>query len=256
MLLRDPRTEGWPLVGDPLGVTLLLAGYVLIVTVVGPRWMEHRKAYDIRYWIAAANASQVLLNMVFAFCFLRMTYLGGGYNLWCQGVSRDLSDDKRQLASLSWYYLLVRIADFLDTLFFVLRKKFGHVSFLHVVHHVLVVFNGWYGLTYGFDGQAMFCICINSCVHVLMYSYYLLSLFHFRWLPRVKPYLTIVQIGQFCAISIHSLAPLFVECGYPLQHSLLILTESLFFLVLFLNFYRRAYRSKRQNQHKLKKQDD
>ncbi|XP_028967392.1 elongation of very long chain fatty acids protein AAEL008004-like [Galendromus occidentalis] len=244
MLPRDPRTEGWPLVGNPLGIILLLVVYVLLVTKIGPRWMEHRKPFNIRNWIAVTNAIQVFFNAYFSYQFMKHTYIYGGYNIWCQGVSLVVNEQGERLASLCWYYLMVRIGDFLDTVFFVLRKKFSHISFLHVVHHVLVVFNGWYGLTYGFDGQAMLSICINSCVHILMYTYYLLSLFKISWLGRVKPYLTIVQISQFCAISLHSLVPLFLECGYPVQHTILILGEALFFLALFLNFYRMAYSRK------------
>lgn len=41
-------------------------------------------------------------------------------------------------ARLSYLYFILKIIDYLDTIFFILRKKNEHVSFLHVYHHVVV----------------------------------------------------------------------------------------------------------------------
>lgn len=245
-LLRDPRTTTWPLAGNPPLIGALLLCYVYLVKVGGPRFMRDRKPYNLRWVILSYNAAMVLLNAYFVVNFLSRSYLGGGYSVLCQGIRFDADPRTLELVSLCWWYLLVRIADFLDTVFFVLRRKDSHVSFLHVVHHVLVVFNGWFGLSYGPDGQVMFCICLNSFVHVIMYTYYFLSLLgpavqkHLWW----KRYLTQLQLAQFIAIFVHSTIPLFVDCGYPRPHSLIVLFESALFFAMFVKFYRGAYRGK------------
>lgn len=40
---------------------------------------------------------------------------------------------------LSYGYFLLKVLDLADTVFFVLRKKESHVSFLHVYHHAIMV---------------------------------------------------------------------------------------------------------------------
>lgn len=41
-------------------------------------------------------------------------------------------------AYLCYSYFILKLADYADTMFFILRKKADHVSFLHVYHHVAV----------------------------------------------------------------------------------------------------------------------
>ncbi|KAK8780071.1 hypothetical protein V5799_018586 [Amblyomma americanum] len=242
---RDPRTADWALVGNVQFIVLLLSSYVYIVTIGGPRFMKRRKPFDqVKPVIVVYNASMVLLNCYFVWAFLTRTYLGGGYSIICQGIDFDARDEATMsLLTHCLLYFWVRVADLLDTVFFVLRKKQSHVSLLHVVHHVLVVFNGWYGLAYGSDGHAAFAVIFNSSVHVIMYSYYFLSLLgpsvrkHLWW----KRYLTQLQMIQFVILIVHVLIPLFIDCGYPRMHILIGLPQGFFFLIMFLRFYAKAY---------------
>ncbi|KAH8025905.1 hypothetical protein HPB51_014100 [Rhipicephalus microplus] len=248
-LTRDPRTIDWPLAGDTQFIIFLFAAYIYIVKVGGPWFMKYRKPYDdIKPLIILYNAAMVLLNCYFVVAFLSKSYLGGGYSLLCQGINYEARDEvTMSILALCWWYVMVRIADFLDTIFFVLRKKYSHVSFLHVVHHILVVFNGWFGLTYGADGHVTFGVILNSFVHVIMYSYYFLSLLgpsvkkHLWW----KRYLTLFQLAQFVMIFLHTLMPLFISCGYPRTHTYIVLSQAAFFFVMFIRFYLKAYSDKK-----------
>ncbi|KAL1431279.1 hypothetical protein MTO96_014304 [Rhipicephalus appendiculatus] len=248
-LIRDPRTMDWPLAGNKQFLIALFVAYVYIVKVGGPWFMKDRKPYDgIKPLIVLYNAAMVLLNCYFVVAFLSKTYLGGGYSLLCQGINYEARDEvTMSMLTLCWWYLIVRIADFLDTIFFVLRKKDSHISFLHVVHHILVVFNGWYGLGYGPDGQVALGIILNSFVHVIMYSYYFLSLLgpsvqkHLWW----KRYLTQFQLVQFVTIFLHALIPMFISCGYPRPHTYIVLSQAVFFFAMFVRFYVKAYSDKK-----------
>ncbi|KAK8756752.1 hypothetical protein V5799_000545 [Amblyomma americanum] len=243
---RDPRTEGWVLGGNKQFLTVLQCAYVYVAKIGGPRFMKRRKPFDnIKPPIMIYDASMTALNCYFVVAFLSRTYLGGGYSLLCQGIDFGARYEMTMsLLSLAWWYLWVRIADFLDTIFFVLRKKDSHVSFLHVVHHVLVVFEGWFGLACGADGHVMFDIVPNSLVHVIMYSYYFLSLLgpsvqkDFWW----KRYLTQIQMAQFVVMmTFHMLLPLFINCGYPKAQALSWISIVILFLVLFRIFYTNTY---------------
>ena len=58
---------------------------------------------------------------------------------------------------------------------FIARKKFDHVSVLHVVHHGLMPLSVWPGLKFIPGGHASFFGLLNSFVHIVMYSYYMLA---------------------------------------------------------------------------------
>ncbi|KAL1439577.1 hypothetical protein MTO96_010106 [Rhipicephalus appendiculatus] len=246
---RDPRTADWVLPGNREFLLSLSMAYVYVVKFGGPRFMKNRKPYDgIKPIVNIYNACMVVLNAYFMTAFLSRTYMGGGYSLFCQGIDYEARDEvTMSLLNLCWWYMLVRIADFLDTVFFVLRKKDSHVTFLHVAHHILVVFNGCYGLGYGPDGQAAVTVILNCFVHIMMYAYYFLSLLgpavqkHLWW----KRYLTQVQLGQFCIMFVHMLVPLFYNCGYPRLHIYVMLCEAVFFFTMFMRFYFKAYRDRK-----------
>lgn len=46
---------------------------------------------------------------------------------------------QRNVAIATYYYFIAKVVDLMDTLFFVLTKKNGHISFLHIYHHALMV---------------------------------------------------------------------------------------------------------------------
>ncbi|CAN8003496.1 unnamed protein product [Ixodes pacificus] len=247
----DPRTRGFPFIGNPAMVMSLIAGYLYVVKVWGPRWMEDRKPFDLKGVIMAYNASMVALNMFFFYKFLTHSYLGGGYSWVCQGI--DFHDPKSvPLITYCWWYFMVRILDFADTLFFLLRKKYSHISFLHVVHHTLVVWNGWLFITFGPDGQGILGVCINSFIHIVMYAYYFLaalgpSVQKYLWWKR---YITRMQITQFAVFIGFVCVPLFKDCGYPRFLTYMAASQCLFFLVLFVNFYVHTYtRTKKGEVH-------
>ncbi|KAK8773878.1 hypothetical protein V5799_011589 [Amblyomma americanum] len=249
-LVRDPRTADWLFPGNWQLITLLLVGYVYVVKIAGPSFMKSRKPYDvIKPLIALYNLFMVASSAYFAAAFASTAYIRNSYSLLCQGIDFDARDEGTMaLLNLYWWFVIQRIADFLDTLFFVLRKKDSHVSFLHVAHHAIVVFTGWFGLTYGPDGQSALVVVVNCCVHVIMYSYYFLSLLgpafqKYLWWKR---YLTQLQLAQFFFLFLHACMPLFLHCGYPRSHTYITLSTAVLFFSLFTLFYIDSYRSKKR----------
>ena len=82
------------------------------------------------------------------------------------------------MANVSWWFFISKYIELLDTVFFMLRKKFNQVSFLHVYHHSTMLINWWLQIKYAPGGQsmklrilslAMFVVCyyILACVLIL-----------------------------------------------------------------------------------------
>ncbi|UYV83963.1 ELOVL7 [Cordylochernes scorpioides] len=258
----DPRVEKWPLMGSPFLMLSIIASYVYFVKVFGPTWMKDRKPFQIKPIVVFYNILMVILSAFFFFYGGSYTYLGGGYNWLCEPI--DYSTSVRsmtvrspttsvnkplqpsvcfQLLSIGWWYLLLKIVEFLDTIFFVLTKKFTHISALHVVHHSTVAWGVWIGLKFGGGGHNSFFPFINCFVHMIMYSYYCLAALgpamkKYLWW---KKYLTVFQMVQFVVALVHAIIPLFVDCGFQPFFAYLIMAHAVLFFVLFYNFYRNTY---------------
>ncbi|KAM7303567.1 elongation of very long chain fatty acids protein AAEL008004-like [Ixodes scapularis] len=241
--LRDPRTIGWGYTEDLRFVLPVILGYLYVVNRAGPRWMANRKPYNLKWAIMAYNLFQVIANAFFFVRFMRHTYLGGNYSVFCQGLDYSNSENEIRILETVWLYIFVRIADFMDTFFFIATKKFSHITFLHVIHHFLVVVNGWVYLTFGCSGHLIMVLCFNTLIHVVMYGYYFLSslgprIAKFLWW---KKYLTGLQIFQIVFLTLHSCIPLVYDCGFPKALIMLAIPQSLMGLGLFINFYVQSY---------------
>ncbi|XP_064483364.1 very long chain fatty acid elongase AAEL008004-like [Ornithodoros turicata] len=249
-LKTDPRTRDlFPLLAHPLFVFLYIGSYIYTVKSAGPRWMKPRQPFQILNVVRIYNALMVIFNALFFWIVLSKTYLPGGrYSIICQGLSKTIPPEDFELYRKGSWYLLVRYADFLDTYFFIMRKKYNQVSNLHVIHHVVVVFNGWFWFLYAPEGQVALGLCMNAFVHAVMYTYYFLSTFgpvvkRYLWW---KKYLTMLQITQFIIYIVHVSVPIFYDCGYPKVLSLLSAAQAVLILVLFIRFYEGAYIKKQQ----------
>lgn len=69
--------------------------------------------------------------------------------------------------------------------FFILRKKQNQVTFLHVYHHTITSICSWLYVKFLPGQQGAVIIFLNSLVHVIMYTYYLISALG----PKYKKYL-------------------------------------------------------------------
>lgn len=58
-----------------------------------------------------------------------------------------------QVAGALWWYFISKGIEYLDTVFFILRKKFSQVTFLHVYHHCTMFTLWWIGIKWVAGGQ-------------------------------------------------------------------------------------------------------
>merc|ERR1719158_1952987 len=93
------------------------------------------------------------------------------------GAAQWLTDDGVNLvANAVWWFYAQKFFEFADTWFFILRKSFRQVTFLHVFHHCSInIVVGLIG-PHVYNGDMYLPIVLNACVHVLMYGHYLAAL--------------------------------------------------------------------------------
>ena len=136
----DPVTSTWFLCGSPWAAIIITIGYLLSL-YYGKRWMSNRsKPFNLRVSVAVYNFLAVLINGYVALLAIRTISLKS-YRIYCQGVMHDKEDI--YLAKAIWLYYISKGLEFWDTWFFILNKKFSHITVLHVYHHA-TMFPMWY----------------------------------------------------------------------------------------------------------------
>ncbi|XP_049865781.1 elongation of very long chain fatty acids protein 7-like isoform X2 [Pectinophora gossypiella] len=250
----DPRTKTWFLVAKPYQGLALLGLYLMFVLKWGPEWMKDRKPFNLNKILIVYNAAQVAACMYLFVNAIRYAW-GWNYKWVCEPCNQSDDPDALRIAKLVNFYFMLKVVDLLDTVFFILRKKFNQVSFLHVYHHTGMVMLVWGAVTYLPGGHGTFIGVINAFVHVVMYSYYLLTVA----MPSVKgslwwkKYITQLQILQFFWCVVHmSLIVFKPDCAYPRWTAAVFLPQNLFMLILFIDFYIRAYIKKPQVKPEVK----
>lgn len=88
---------------------------------------------------------------------------------------------------------------------------------------------------------------VNSFVHVIMYFYYWLTTFKPELKKSIwwKKYITQVQMAQFAILIFHFGVPVFTSCSYPKGLNAGIAVQNIFMLLLFGDFYYKAYVKKK-----------
>lgn len=141
LLASDDYVDSFPLMSSPFPLLSIFVIYLWLVMKAGPDFMKNRKPYKLFLPIRLYNIFQVVA------CTYFISQSTPEYSLrytW-QCLHVTMSD---QMTIISWFYLLLRLAEFVETIFFVLRKKQNQVSTLHVYHHISTAAILWMFLKY------------------------------------------------------------------------------------------------------------
>ncbi|KAL1116489.1 hypothetical protein AAG570_004961 [Ranatra chinensis] len=211
-------------------VCLILVCYLAFVLWLGPRIMNNRKPFQLTTVLILYNIYQVACN------------------LWLCSRVRD-----KVRSAFRWTYAFFTLqydkfsARIYLQVFFVLRKKQNQVTALHVYHHTNMVLSSWAFLKYVKGEQGVLIGTLNSFVHVIMYSYYCLAALG----PKVqkylwwKKYITRLQLAQFVIVTFYLAALLAKNCSTSKGLSVYAMTNAVAFFIMFLNFYKSAYSTKK-----------
>lgn len=168
--VADTRLNHMPFMQNPLPLALLVSIYLSIV-IMGKRWMEHRLPMRIDPIIIAYNLMQIIVNSAMVLAVSSTLEFNPNqiicvnnklYNIWlpfllnivqiicyififntnfsfrCEPCNYATDFNGMFTAYLTYSYFILKLIDYFDTVFFILRKKWNQVSFLHVYHHLLV----------------------------------------------------------------------------------------------------------------------
>lgn len=242
----------------PNRLLAVISLYLLFVLKIGPMLMNKKQPFDLRRLVRVYNFFNIIFNIWLAARGIHLS--GNGFSFFnCNCLDRD---PKRYSLYLD-IFILSRVIDFMDTAFFILRKKYNQVTGLHVFHHAMVPMAMYLVAIFSMTSFSGFLIVLNSCVHVVMYLYYFLATYpslapHLWW----KKYITKIQIGQFMVSLLYFTTGAILLPRYcndpPMVPVLINLGSALTFLILFLSFYAGAYNKnkqiKQQQQHKQQSQ--
>ena len=200
--------------------------------------------FKCKYW---ALSKWITVFFFTPFVLSCRTYLVQGlmhawlfrYSLRCQPVDYSNDPDELIVAQLCWWYYFCKFTEFLDTIFFVLRKKFDQITNLHVIHHSIMPAAVWWGVKFTPGGHATFFGMLNTFVHIIMYTYYLLAAMGPKYQKYLwwKKHLTTMQMIQFITVFFHTAQLFFIECNFPKIIAYVMCFNSIMFLSLFSNFY-------------------
>uniref|UniRef100_A0A1A9W6N3 Elongation of very long chain fatty acids protein n=1 Tax=Glossina brevipalpis TaxID=37001 RepID=A0A1A9W6N3_9MUSC len=246
----DPRTKDWPMMSSPLPTLAVCLSYVYLVKVIGPRLMQNRKPFRLQNTLVIYNAVQVVLSVWIFYEIAMSGWLTGHYSFRCQPVEYNNNPRTIRMVHACWWYYFSKFTEFLDTIFFILRKKQSQVTTLHVIHHGCMPMSVWFGVKFTPGGHSTFFGFLNTFVHIIMYTYYMLSAMGPQYQKYLwwKKYLTTLQMVQFILIMVHAFQLLFIECNYPRAFVWWIGMHAVMFFFLFNEFYKQAYKG-RQMRH-------
>lgn len=240
----DPRVKNWFMMNSiwpPLITTVL---YLYIVKKLGPDIMKNYQPFDLKAVMIVFNVFQVLVNGYIVAQAFRLVWIPTQFKSFCAMV--DYSDNTAYQINITrtvWVFHMTKLYDLLDTIFFILRKKNKQASFLHVFHHCLIYLFSWLSVKYFAGGHVVFFGTINSSIHIVMYTYYLLTAVGYEknniwW----KKYLTQLQMIQFLVNGIHCLCGLLAEnCTFSKSIILMGFIFDVYMFLLFWNFYKKTY---------------
>ncbi|XP_066599196.1 very long chain fatty acid elongase AAEL008004 [Prorops nasuta] len=246
---KDPNVDSWPLMGSPGPVLCILAAYLTFVLKVGPKMMEKRPAFQLNTLMIVYNAFQVVFSIWLSTLAWNVNVFSAIFGGSCNSAARETQETVEIQAMLSrgaWWYFFAKIIELLDTVFFVLRKKQNQVSFLHVYHHTITCFFSWCYLKVIPGEQGMLLGFLNSVVHIIMYTYYLIAALgpQYRKYLWWKKYMTSIQLVQFGIMLFYLIMTLAMDCRMPKALTYFFLTNVVIFIYLFSDFYRKAYKKK------------
>ncbi|XP_076755205.1 very long chain fatty acid elongase 1-like [Xylocopa sonorina] len=249
--VADPRTNDWFIVRSPVPVLLITFSYLYFVLRCGPRFMKDRTPYKLKGFIRCYNIFQIMSNAWAVYAILEAGWYDD-YFLYCVHEEKFLRTPQTyKFTIITWYLLYLKIIDYIETGLFVLRKKNNQISFLHLFHHVSTVIFGWLCIKYFISGMGMTVPLVNSVIHVIMYTYYLLSSFGpsmQKLTAPIKPFITIAQMVQFVFLSMHAVRAYIPGCpGQEINAGILIVLLIINF-ILFYDFYHKSYVKKQKQK--------
>lgn len=198
--------------------------------------MKNFRPLNLKTFQVVYNGFLVLLSLwLLISCILHSVVLN---NFGFRDNPLDTSPRGVGLSRILWVFFWSKAIEFMDTFIMVLKKSDRQITFLHLYHHSSIILIWWAVVYYGPGGDAYLSVILNSAIHTVMYTYYMLASLGVQ-LNAIKPFITISQMTQFAILFTQSSLDVIFDYqgNYPrfLVWTLLIYMITL--LILFMNFF-------------------
>jgi len=228
--------SSWPLAGGFSTPAFIAIGYLCFVffgSIIMQFLPPCPGLYPFKF---IYNIVQVMLCSYMCIESVVRAYSAGYTLLPCNNFDQT----SPPLGFILYVFYISKILDFLDTVFIILEKKWGQLSFLHVYHHTSIFLMYWLNVNVGYDGDVYLTIFLNGFIHTIMYTYYFVSL-HVKQIWW-KSALTLSQMTQFVLMNAQAIYLLYIGCQqYPVKIITVYLYYIVSLLILFANFFVASY---------------
>ena len=237
----SPHSERLPFM-NPFHVLMTILLYYSLVAIGCWTMKRIRNPVNVRTFSVLHNAFMTLLSAYMCIQTFRKTQQDG-YDLVGCNNAVDHSNNGFAMAKLLWLFYFSKVPEFTDTLIMILKKNFRQVSFLHLYHHSSVLAFQWLICTMVPGGESALSVILNSFIHVLMYGYYALSAMGLKFVYIVKPYITVMQMTQFCILSGQAISIVLIHLRdptasrFPYQIAVIQILYMFSMMGLFANFF-------------------
>lgn len=219
---------------SPLFLLCGFIKYFLIINVLKNHMKKRTVPYEINKILYIYNLFQIIINLYVIYGLREFASFPNIFS-----INKAYSDN---IVYFTYLHYLSKYLDYFDTYFIILKCKSNtQLSFLHVYHHSTI------GLIWGYlllcgdaNGTASYGCFINSIIHLIMYSHYLVTSMGYK--NPFKKYITQLQLTQFASCIIHSFIVLLYEKIVPKKYMFLELIYHMSMIVLFKNFYNSSYK--------------
>lgn len=173
--------------------SVYIAAIYLVLIYYGHRYMQSRKAFDLRTPLIIWSALLAVFSIfgawrhIFGFVHLAKTH---GFKGTLCSTHYYTSTPEGFWALL---FVLSKVPELVDTFFIVARKK--KLIFLHWYHHTTVMVFSFYLYRDRLAGGAYYGV-MNFTVHAVMYSYYTLTAMRIRVPKPISMLVTTMQTAQ------------------------------------------------------------
>ncbi|KAK1129252.1 hypothetical protein K0M31_020381 [Melipona bicolor] len=245
---KEIMIDSWPMMSSPGPMLCIVGTYLAFVLKVGPKMMEKRPAFQLNNLLILYNAVQVLFSIWLTLQFFEPRAVFLIFSPKCNNENPSTTDVqiRAMMAKAAWWYFIAKLVELLDTVFFVLRKKQNQVTFLHVYHHTITSMFSWGYLKFLPGEQGALIGFLNTFVHIIMYSYYLIAALGPEYKKYLwwKKYMTWIQLVQFFMILSYQLTIIAMDCKVPKALTYFFIINTTIFIFLFSDFYQKAYKKK------------
>ena len=225
--------------------------YVSLV-FLGQRIMKNREKFHIYRSLIAWN---ILLACFSILGTIRTmpTFLS---RIFKHGLDYSICDNSSEFGVMEFWtnaFAMTKLIDLFDTAFVVLRKQ--KLLFLHWYHHSITLIFTWY-LYRNFASISYWFGVMNFTVHSFMYTYYAFKAARFRIPKKVSLFITTLQLLQMVVgvwINVYALMKKLNggTCETPTEGLYFAFIIYFSFLVLFANFFVKAYLKKENSAVKI-----